>query len=85
MTFPFTPYFSDALGICLLPHHHMGHVFQGQPLQFIFPNLPIFYPITYMAEFLYAGSTITEELINTKSNRTIRGVTPDQTSSFFTR
>ena len=36
--------------------------------QFIIPNLPIIYPITYMGEFLYSGNTITEELRNAKSN-----------------
>ena len=41
--------------------------------QFIFPNLPIFYLITYMAEFLYAGKTISEELRNAKPNQNIRG------------
>ena len=33
----------------------------------------MFDPITYMAEFLYAGKTITEELRNAKSNQNIRG------------
>ena len=42
-------------------------------LQFIFQNLPIFYSITSMAEFLYASKTITEELRNTKSNQNIWG------------
>ena len=40
---------------------------------FIFPNLPIVYRITYMAEFLCAHKTITEELRNSKSNQNIRG------------
>ena len=39
--------------------------------QFIFSNLPIFYPITYMAEFLYTGKTIIEEMRNEKSNQNI--------------
>ena len=42
-------------------------------LQFIFQNLPIFYSITSMAEFLYASKTITEELRNAKSNQNIWG------------
>ena len=40
---------------------------------FIFRNLVIFYPITYMTEFLHADKTITEELKNGKSNQHIRG------------
>ena len=40
--------------------------------QFIFPNLPKFHPIIYMAEFLYAGKTIKEEIRNAKSNQNMR-------------
>ena len=33
----------------------------------------MFYLISYMAEFSYAGKTIMEELRNAKSNQNIRG------------
>ena len=36
-----------------------------------------------MAEFLYAGRTITEELRNAKSNQKYAGVTPGLTSPFL--
>ena len=35
--------------------------------------IPMFHLISYMAEFSYAGKTITEELRNAKSNQNIRG------------
>ena len=39
-------------------------------------QLKISYPITYMADFLHADKTITEELRNAKSNQNIWGITP---------
>ena len=30
VTVPFTPFSSEGLGICFLPHHYMSQIFHGQ-------------------------------------------------------
>ena len=54
-------------------HGHLPHKISKIEINLIHDLYTNVYLISYMAEFSYAGKTITEELRNAKSNQNIRG------------